>query len=248
VTADQRHDTGARPGAGPTPVLVPPPVPATQGWKPDPFRRFDARYWDGAVWTEQVLDGDGHLIADPEPLADPVRWLPREPEVVAPPAPNAGPNESYPPPPPPPLATPSYRTYRAPKTPMSGWKIFGLVCLALLVVGIGLVLVAFFTVIKPTFDEANAYLGDLKARELDSAQQRMCAGAVSDPVSDLAQLEAVGWQGRYDLTYIDATRGSTHISTVSGTVGANTAVIVHLGDECIQGVEIPNPSITAPAE
>jgi hypothetical protein len=241
--ADQTDGTGAGGATAETTAGVPTPVPATVGWKPDPFHRFDARYWDGTTWTDQVLDRDGHLVADSTPLADPAQWLPREPVVVVPPPPM-GFDGSYPPPPPP--VTSSYRTYRAPKR-MSGWKIFGLVILSLVAVFVALVLLAFFTVVKPSFDEANAYLGDLKARDLNAAQQRMCAAAVTDPATDLAHLESVGWEGRYDLTYIDATRGSNHISKVSGTVGSNTTVIVHLGDDdCIEGVEIPNLPIAAP--
>ena len=40
----------------PAPAAPPPPaVPA--GWHPDPHRRHELRYWDGAVWTSQVSDG-----------------------------------------------------------------------------------------------------------------------------------------------------------------------------------------------
>ncbi len=31
---------------------------APAGWHPDPFARHESRYWDGAVWTDHVKDGD----------------------------------------------------------------------------------------------------------------------------------------------------------------------------------------------
>ena len=40
---------------GPVEWLAPRPAPA--GWHPDPFGRFDLRYWDGARWTEHVSTG-----------------------------------------------------------------------------------------------------------------------------------------------------------------------------------------------
>jgi len=111
------HDDGASIDGA---VNVPQPVPATMGWKPDPFRRFDARYWDGTAWTERVLDRGAHLVADPEPDADPARCLPREADIVVPPPPPSGRYDSVPPPPPP---SPGRRdgAYRPGKHRMSGW-------------------------------------------------------------------------------------------------------------------------------
>jgi hypothetical protein len=34
------------------------------GWKPDPNRRHEWRYWDGAAWTDNVSDG-GQASIDP---------------------------------------------------------------------------------------------------------------------------------------------------------------------------------------
>jgi len=137
--------------------------------------------------------------------------------------------------------------YTPRKKRLAGWKIFAIVCVAVVAVFIGLVLVVFFTSLKPALDEANAYLADLKHRDLVAAQQRMCTPALSDPASDLAQLDAVGWGGRYKLTDVDAIRGTVKATTVRGSVGNDAAVaIVHLGDgECIVGVEVrtfPLPS------
>lgn len=53
--------------------LLPPPPPmaaspgATLGaarWDDDPFARFDDRYFDGTIWTDQVANG-GHQLTDP---------------------------------------------------------------------------------------------------------------------------------------------------------------------------------------
>ena len=35
-------------------AYVTPPTPAS--WQPDPTRRHESRYWDGAAWTEHVSD------------------------------------------------------------------------------------------------------------------------------------------------------------------------------------------------
>jgi hypothetical protein len=41
-------------------------------WQPDPFGRFAQRYWDGANWTENVVDGSGAQTTDPpRPSASP---------------------------------------------------------------------------------------------------------------------------------------------------------------------------------
>ncbi|MEM8706542.1 MAG: DUF2510 domain-containing protein [Actinomycetota bacterium] len=39
--------------------------PVEEGWYPDPGAEFDQRWWDGATWTDQVMD-DG--IARTRPL------------------------------------------------------------------------------------------------------------------------------------------------------------------------------------
>lgn len=44
---------------------MPPPV-MDACWRPDPTRRFQARYWDGAAWTAHVFDGStSGLETDP---------------------------------------------------------------------------------------------------------------------------------------------------------------------------------------
>jgi hypothetical protein len=50
------------PGAPPWTGAVTPMAPA--GWYPDPARRHEYRYWDGAVWTAQVADR-GQASVDP---------------------------------------------------------------------------------------------------------------------------------------------------------------------------------------
>lgn len=42
------------------------------GWNPDPFRRFQHRYWDGARWTEHVASGGRQWIDPPVEHAPPV--------------------------------------------------------------------------------------------------------------------------------------------------------------------------------
>jgi len=146
--------------------------------------------------------------------------------------------------------TPRTWGYTPRKKRLSGWKIFAIVCAAVVALLVALTLVVFFATVKPALDEANAYLGDLQHRNLAAAQQRMCNSALSEPASDLAQLDTVRWGGRYELTDVEAIRGTANFTTVRGTVGNGAAVaIVHLGDgECILGIEVrtfptrPSPS------
>lgn len=42
------------------------------GWHPDPFRRFQYRYWDGTRWTEHVASSGRQAIDLPVELAPPV--------------------------------------------------------------------------------------------------------------------------------------------------------------------------------
>ncbi len=35
------------------------------GWRPDPFGRHEARFFDGSVWTPYVKDGDEHALDEP---------------------------------------------------------------------------------------------------------------------------------------------------------------------------------------
>lgn len=61
------------------PALVDPPLvvfaveaipgDGTAGWYPDPYGRYDARWWDGSSWTSQVakvaFDGTRTVASDP---------------------------------------------------------------------------------------------------------------------------------------------------------------------------------------
>ena len=38
---------------------------AESAWKPDPYGRYAMRYFDGAAWTEHVVDGGGTQLVDP---------------------------------------------------------------------------------------------------------------------------------------------------------------------------------------
>lgn len=40
------------------------PGDATSGWKPDPFGRFEMRYWNGTTWTDDVSNA-GQQLKDP---------------------------------------------------------------------------------------------------------------------------------------------------------------------------------------
>jgi Tryptophan-associated transmembrane protein (Trp_oprn_chp)/Family of unknown function (DUF5336)/Protein of unknown function (DUF2510) len=91
-------------------------------WHPDPFGRFESRYWDGGRWTEHVSDGGATAVdptewrattsseatASPPPLPEEAAAeVPPEPDPA--PAPPAAPGwEPTPPAPPepPPAATP----------------------------------------------------------------------------------------------------------------------------------------------
>jgi Septum formation len=118
VTDDDAANGSERPRS----ASIPPPVPATVGWGLDPFGRFAARYWDGNDWTDQVLDHDGHLGTDAEPLRDPAAWLAAEAAAHAaqatsaaagaPPGGSGVPPRYSPPPYPPPY---QYRSRRSRK-------------------------------------------------------------------------------------------------------------------------------------
>ena len=53
-------------GSGSSSVVLPaPPPPGSEAeWRPDPFARFELRYWDGFGWTEHV-HGNGQQTTDP---------------------------------------------------------------------------------------------------------------------------------------------------------------------------------------
>lgn len=55
----------------------------SSGWYPDPSRRHQHRYWDGAAWTAHVADGGVAGIDEPNRPAPPVS------PPVAPPPPSA---------------------------------------------------------------------------------------------------------------------------------------------------------------
>ncbi|MCM6764083.1 DUF2510 domain-containing protein [Rathayibacter sp. ZW T2_19] len=47
------------------------------GWFPDPFGRFDHRYWDGTLWTEHV-GAAGRQLVDPPVVGPPPRQVERD--------------------------------------------------------------------------------------------------------------------------------------------------------------------------
>ena len=52
------------PGFPEAPVHPPPPPSPPAGWYPDPHKRYEQRYWDGAAWTDSVLV-NGESILEP---------------------------------------------------------------------------------------------------------------------------------------------------------------------------------------
>lgn len=40
-------------------------VNGTEGWRPDPFGRHEARFYDGHRWTPYVKDGEAHTLDEP---------------------------------------------------------------------------------------------------------------------------------------------------------------------------------------
>jgi hypothetical protein len=45
------------------------PAAVTPGWYPDPYRRYDQRYWDGATWTQHASRGGQQFLDSPTPVA-----------------------------------------------------------------------------------------------------------------------------------------------------------------------------------
>ncbi len=41
------------------------PSPSGEGWRPDPFDRHEARFFDGTRWTPYVKDGEMHSLDEP---------------------------------------------------------------------------------------------------------------------------------------------------------------------------------------
>lgn len=66
-------------------------TPQQAGWYPDPSKRFESRYWDGATWTQAVMRG-GQVEADSEPMIIPRGGGYLEPSIPA--APVVGPPPS----------------------------------------------------------------------------------------------------------------------------------------------------------
>jgi hypothetical protein len=64
-----------------SPVAAPAAAAMPAGWHPDPYRRFEQRYWDGAVWTEHVAT-QGRSQVDP-PTA--INQIVSSPNRAAPP-------------------------------------------------------------------------------------------------------------------------------------------------------------------
>ena len=68
VASPGDRDVMAPPPAAPAlpdPLVPAPPPPGSSAeWRPDPFSRFELRYWDGFGWTEHV-HGNGRQTTDP---------------------------------------------------------------------------------------------------------------------------------------------------------------------------------------
>jgi hypothetical protein len=118
-------------GSNATHAGPPAPVPPVEGWKLDPFGRYEARRWDGTAWTAQVLH-NGHLEDDPAPLADPGRWFAEELARQRHARRYEAPRNIAPASPPPPLGSPplgaSRSAYSARKPKRRGgsvlWEVF----------------------------------------------------------------------------------------------------------------------------
>lgn len=65
--------------------------PEQAGWYPDPSKRFESRFWDGASWTQAVMRGN-EVEADPDPMIVPGQGGYTQPIVPA--APVIGPPPS----------------------------------------------------------------------------------------------------------------------------------------------------------
>ncbi len=86
ISPRSRISAARRPAPAPQPRCLNPPSRAQRprfvwnvgmsdtapgSWQPDPFGRFAQRYFDGAAWTANVIDGAGQQSTDP-----PVSWVP----------------------------------------------------------------------------------------------------------------------------------------------------------------------------
>lgn len=73
-----------------------PTAPTTPaGWYPDPYSRFDHRYWDGRQWTQNVSTKGVATTDSPE--ATPTPSVPSaDPSPIAPTAPSATPAQDPP--------------------------------------------------------------------------------------------------------------------------------------------------------
>lgn len=96
------------------------------GWNPDPSGRYALRYFDGQRWTDDVSDGTGSMLKDPEPVAT---------AVVVPPPPSQ--------PPAPPSFAPQ-RPASGSVAPWNGLAIAGFVLSMLWIYGIGSILAIIF--------------------------------------------------------------------------------------------------------
>lgn len=41
------------------------PASSGEGWRPDPYNRHEARFYDGSTWTPYVKDGETHSLDEP---------------------------------------------------------------------------------------------------------------------------------------------------------------------------------------
>ena len=61
--ADALDAAGPPPPSGPVPAQV--PTNAFRAWLPDPTRRHELRYFDGAAWTNHVADAGSTSVDEP---------------------------------------------------------------------------------------------------------------------------------------------------------------------------------------
>ena len=45
-------------------------IAVPRGWHPDPTGRFNRRWWNGVIWTDQVADPEGNQYKDPDGAPD----------------------------------------------------------------------------------------------------------------------------------------------------------------------------------
>ena len=65
INEEFRLESALLTGVNPDARRSTPPAPAVQslgGWYPDPYGRFEFRFWDGVAWTKQVANNGAQSI------------------------------------------------------------------------------------------------------------------------------------------------------------------------------------------